>query len=71
MTAALDSSLVRIYSNGGNVVGAGFLVSQQRILTCAHVIADALGIDRKTAEMPRSKSQVGLPAPGTKTVPHS
>lgn len=61
MTAALESSLVRIYSNRGNVVGAGFLVSQKRILTCAHVIADALEIDRKTAEMPNRKVCLDFP----------
>lgn len=61
MTAALESSLVRIYSNRRSVVGAGFLVSQKRILTCAHVVADALGIDRKTVEMPDQKVCLDFP----------
>ncbi|MFB2983639.1 pentapeptide repeat-containing protein [Microseira sp. BLCC-F43] len=61
MTAALESSLVRIYSNRGSVIGAGFLVSQKRILTCAHVVADALGIDRKTVEMPDQKVSLDFP----------
>lgn len=61
MTAALKSLLVRIYSNRGSVIGAGFLVSQKRILTCAHVIAYALGIDRKTAEMPDQKVSLDFP----------
>ncbi len=61
MTAAFESSLVRIYSNQRSVIGAGFLVSQNRILTCAHVIAYALGIDRKTAEMPDQKVSLDFP----------
>ncbi|BAZ27542.1 TIR protein [Kalymmatonema gypsitolerans NIES-4073] len=61
MTTLLESSVVRIYSNGGKVVGAGFLVSQQYILTCAHVVADALGIARNTAQMPDAKLRLDFP----------
>jgi KaiC/GvpD/RAD55 family RecA-like ATPase len=45
--ADLQKGLVRILTDGGEarrVVGAGFLVSSRHILTCAHVVADALGI---------------------------
>ncbi len=42
---------MRIYSNKGNVSGAGFLVSEKQILSCAHVVADALRIKRITTEM--------------------
>lgn len=45
--ADLQKGLVRILTDGGEarrVVGAGFLVSPHHILTCAHVVADALGI---------------------------
>ncbi len=45
--ADLQKGLVRILADGGpaaRVVGAGFLVSSRHILTCAHVVADALGI---------------------------
>ena len=38
----LQSSIVRIYDIHGGVVGAGFLVDEQRILTCAHVLNMAL-----------------------------
>jgi hypothetical protein len=50
--AALELCVARIYSNKGKVIGAGCLVSQKHILTCAHVIADALGIPRQTSKMP-------------------
>ncbi len=62
MTARLKLSVVRIYSNSGKVVvGAGFLVSQKHILTCAPVIADALGITRNTAEMPDAEICLDFP----------
>ncbi|MBN3924502.1 trypsin-like peptidase domain-containing protein [Nostoc sp. NMS4] len=61
MAAPLDSSIVRIYSNGGKVIGAGFLVSQKYILTCAHVVADALGLPRNTAQMPDAEITLDFP----------
>lgn len=61
MVATLESSVIRIYSNSGKVVGAGFLVSLKRILTCAHVVADALGLPRKTAEMPDAEISLDFP----------
>ncbi len=51
----LQKSLVRILTEGGearHVVGAGFLVSLHHILTCAHVVADALGIPRDASTAP-------------------
>jgi hypothetical protein len=61
MTRPLERSVVRIYSNEGKVIGAGFLVSQKHILTCAHVVADALGLPRKTAEMPDAEISLDFP----------
>lgn len=51
----LQKGLVRILTDGGearHVVGAGFLVSPHHILTCAHVVADALGIPRDASTAP-------------------
>lgn len=54
--AALDHPLgpclARIQARNGAIVGVGFLVEPQLICTCAHVIADALGIDRDTVIKP-------------------
>ncbi|WP_375472497.1 trypsin-like peptidase domain-containing protein [uncultured Nostoc sp.] len=61
MAAILDLSIVRIYSNSGKVIGAGFLVSQKYILTCAHVVADALGLPRKTTQMPDAEITLDFP----------
>jgi hypothetical protein len=61
MTVALEPSIVRIYSNSSKVVGAGFLVSQKHILTCAHVVADALGLPRETVEIPDAEITLDFP----------
>ena len=63
MVAPLESSIVRIYSNSnkGKVIGAGFLVSQKYIITCAHVVADALGLPRTTAQMPDAEITLDFP----------
>jgi hypothetical protein len=52
MSQELELSVVRIYSNSGNVIGSGFLVSDKYILTCSHVVALALQIPAGTSEMP-------------------
>ncbi|MGW2559296.1 nSTAND1 domain-containing NTPase [Streptomyces sp. NPDC001514] len=57
---ALESGLVRI-RGGGQVAGAGFLVAPDVICTCAHVIADALGLPRETANAPAEAVQVEFP----------
>ncbi|MEM1167994.1 MAG: trypsin-like peptidase domain-containing protein, partial [Cyanobacteria bacterium P01_H01_bin.35] len=68
MTKILDfeRSIVRIYSQSNQVKGAGFLVSENQVLTCAHVVALALGIDGRTAEMPTTEVKLDFPqvAPG-------
>jgi WD40 repeat protein len=68
MVIPLESSIVRIYSNKNKEkpVGAGFLVFQKHVLTCAHVVASALGIVKTTAEMPTTEVSLDFPrvAPG-------
>lgn len=62
MLTPLELAVVRIYSKeGGFVVGAGFLVSQQYILTCAHVIAGALDVDRCSAKAPKDEIVLDFP----------
>ncbi len=68
MTQPLESSVTRIYSKSGEVIGAGFLVSMKHIITCAHVVADALDIERETCEMPVAEISLDFPrvTPGHK-----
>jgi signal transduction histidine kinase len=39
----IKSSLARLYAPNGTIVGAGFLVTSRHLLTCSHVITQALG----------------------------
>ena len=52
MTEQLTASIVRILDAGGAIAGAGFLVSEEHVLTCAHVVARALGLPDDTLEAP-------------------
>ncbi len=62
----LKASIVRIYNNYNEVVGAGFLVAKKYMLTCAHVITEALGISDDTLEIPTTPIRLDFPlvAPG-------
>jgi tetratricopeptide (TPR) repeat protein len=66
MKTTLDLCVVRIYSNSGKVIGSGCLVSQKHILTCAHVVTDALGLPRTTLEMPDAHITLDFPLLTTK-----
>jgi hypothetical protein len=52
MSSQLFGSLVRFRAVEDVVVGAGFLVSREHVLTCAHVLAQALHIPEDTPEPP-------------------
>lgn len=60
----LARALVRILADSRHPprpVGAGFLIGPNRVLTCAHVIADALGIPRTTQTRPHAPVWLNLP----------
>ncbi|MUG92675.1 trypsin-like serine protease [Scytonema sp. UIC 10036] len=61
MTVPFELSVVRIYSNNGQVAGAGFLVSQKHILTCAHVVANALSLAGTIVEKPEQSISLDFP----------
>lgn len=65
---AFKSAIARIYHSNGAVVGAGFLVSERQLLTCAHVVTAALGIPITTAEAPTTSLELDFPliTPGQK-----
>ncbi len=52
---SIDLNIVRIFDLHEEIVGAGCLIMNQYILTCAHVVADALNIPHNTVEVPTSK----------------
>lgn len=65
---AFKAAIARIYHPTGAIVGAGFLVSDRYLLTCAHVVTAALGIPTETVEPPAASLELDFPliAPGQK-----
>jgi hypothetical protein len=57
--------IARIYTSADenviNVVGGGFLIFDQYIVTCAHVVADALKIDHITQDKPLGLIKLDFP----------
>ncbi|QIR40306.1 trypsin-like peptidase domain-containing protein [Tolypothrix sp. PCC 7910] len=55
-------AIARIYrAEDGAVVGSGVLVFERYVLTCAHVVADALGIAHTTQDYPESWVELDFP----------
>ena len=67
MANQLSASLVRVLTPTGEVAGAGFLVSPTRVLTCAHVVAQALGARDDLPHPPDGEVRLDFPllAPGS------
>ena len=61
MTTQLESSIVRIRAANGRTIGAGFLVTEKQVLTCAHVVAQALGLSEDAHEMPQAEVRLDFP----------
>ncbi|MEU2420866.1 trypsin-like peptidase domain-containing protein [Streptomyces sp. NPDC007851] len=49
---------VRVEGDAGRPAGSGFLVAPGLVLTCAHVVADALGADAHRERTPRGRLRV-------------
>lgn len=63
-----EDAVVRFFSRAdGEAVGVGFLVSDRHVMTCAHVVAAALGsVDGEYArEMPPGEVQLDFPIAST------
>ncbi|WP_049714695.1 trypsin-like peptidase domain-containing protein [Streptomyces caatingaensis] len=58
---ALDAALLRIRDAHGAAVGVGFLVTEDRALTCAHVVSAALGPAEGTPPYAAARVTVDLP----------
>lgn len=58
---SLSASLARLYTTTGTVVGAGFLVGERQVLTCAHVIAEALDLPEDRSDLPRAEIVLDFP----------
>lgn len=60
MGNSFESSIVRVM-DGESAVGAGMLMSESRVLSAAHVIADALHIPWDTSDIPQAEVYVDFP----------
>ncbi len=61
MQESLDASLVRIRTTDGRVVGAGFLVGERQVLTCAHVVSQALSLVNHPLDPPQEVVSLDFP----------
>jgi len=67
MVASLEFSVVRIYKQRKNqddkieIVGAGFLISSEYLITCAHVVNESLGLIVTSAEKPTDIIECDFP----------
>jgi WD40 repeat protein len=61
MSTALETGIARVHGVDGQVVGGGFLIGSETVLTCAHVVARALG--RPDDERPPAGAEVRLDFP--------
>src|SRR5688500_5693973 len=63
--AEFEASFVRISKEGGPPTGAGFLMSDDgHVLTCAHVVGEALGVSGDTSEKPQGVVHLDFPFRG-------
>lgn len=58
---SVDASIVRIRMAERTVVGVGFLVDEQHIFTCAHVVTQALGLSEDLPEAPQAQLWLDFP----------
>lgn len=58
-----ESGLVQILGTGGTACGMGFLLSRTDVVTCAHVVNDALGLGRYNRVRPASDASITVAFP--------
>jgi tetratricopeptide (TPR) repeat protein len=56
-----EAHVVRIVDANDVIVGAGFLVTEKHVLTCAHVITQALNIPQDTQDGPTDQVRLNFP----------
>ena len=61
MSLRFENSIIRIFTSRGTVVGAGFLVSEWSLITCAHVVVTALDLKVCSSEMPTTSISLDFP----------
>jgi serine/threonine protein kinase len=57
----IEQAVIRVYNQHNYVMGSGVLISDNQILTCAHVVSDALGIRQKSGPKPIQNVTIDFP----------
>ncbi|HSO20635.1 MAG TPA: hypothetical protein VLT88_14320, partial [Desulfosarcina sp.] len=57
----IEAALVRILNDSRTPVGAGCLAGDRHIVTCAHVVAAALGADAEAESPPQGTVRLDFP----------
>jgi hypothetical protein len=60
MATHFTRSVARICGDGGVICGTGFVVGARHVVTCAHVVDDALGRPRGSEDWPSAEVSVDL-----------
>jgi hypothetical protein len=68
MQESPDASLVRIRTVDGVVIGAGFLVGERQILTCAHVVSQACSLTDHLLDVPQGVVSLDFPLISPRTL---
>lgn len=61
---AFEQAVVRVRDDEGRTVGTGFLVADDLVCTCAHVVASAVGADARSSAIPSGDIIVDFPLAG-------
>ncbi len=71
MSDQFTASIVSILNSWGKITGTGFLITENRVVTCAHVIVDALNIKKDISDIPDAEVRVVFPFAnkGKNTIP--
>jgi WD40 repeat protein len=57
----LQAAIVRIRADGDQIAGVGFLAAERHVLTCAHVVAQALGVPEDAPDPPVGTVRLDFP----------
>jgi V8-like Glu-specific endopeptidase len=68
MSNLLKQSIVRIRKENGDIVGVGFLIGESQVITCAHVVKEALNIKLKQSDPPQGHVHLDFPFLITKKI---
>jgi hypothetical protein len=63
MTERLKPAIVRLWDITNKIVGAGILVGPRQVITCAHVIRDALKLSKTPEQPPNQEIMLDFPFP--------